>query len=155
MIFLEIIAANHTTHSDLKDYIYHTLQLSYARMAIDQIYQLFPSEFQVLKNNRVIHLRYNRGIVEGWFRRGGGGGRGGCAPSYSVDSCLQWSNGVWWVEVLSYHVFFWYVLSHNLICMINYQHFADLGTVMVWCGLDGGGGGVAVSLWVVFFSSSI
>ena len=59
------------------------------------------------KNNRVIHLRYNRGIVEGWFRRGGGGGggRGGCAPSYSVDSCLQRSIGVWWVEVLSYHVF--------------------------------------------------
>ena len=28
-----------------------------------------------------------------------------CAPSYSVDSCLQRSNGVWWVEVLSYHVF--------------------------------------------------
>ena len=61
------------------------------------------------ENNRVIHLRYNRGFVEGWFRRGGGGGggegRGGCAPSYSVDSCLQRSNGVWWVEVLSYHVF--------------------------------------------------
>ena len=37
----------------------------------------------------------------GWRR----GGRGGCAPSYSVDSCLQRSNGVWWVEVLSYHVF--------------------------------------------------
>ena len=46
-----------------------------------------------------------------------------------------------------------------LVCTVSqshlhdYQHFADLGTVMVWCGLDGGG--VAVSLWVVFFSSSI
>ena len=97
--------------------------------------------------------------MEGWFRRGGGGGgggggRGGCAPSYSVDSCLQWSNGVWWVEVLSYHVF----LSSCLVSqshLHDYQHFADLGTVMVWCGLDGGGGGVAVSLWVAFFSSSI
>ena len=29
------------------------------------------------KNNRVIHLRYSRGIVEGWSRRGGGGGGGG------------------------------------------------------------------------------
>ena len=48
-----------------------------------------------------------------------------------------------------------------LVCTVSqshlhdYQHFADLGTVMVWCGLDGGGGRVAVSLWVVFFSSSI
>ena len=71
----------------------------------------------------------------------GGGGRGGCAPSYSVDSCLQWSNGVWWVEVLSYHVFLsssgMYVSQSHLH---DYQHFADLGTVMVWCGLDGGGG---------------
>ena len=34
-----------------------------------------------------------------------------------------------------------------LVCTVSqshlhdYQHFADLGTVMVWCGLDGGGGG--------------
>ena len=39
------------------------------------------------------------------FAEGVAGGRGGCAPSYSVDSCLQRSNGVWWVEVLSYRVF--------------------------------------------------
>ena len=38
----------------------------------------------------------------------GGGGRGGCAPSYSVDSCWQRSSGVGWVEVLSYHVFLSY-----------------------------------------------
>ena len=34
-----------------------------------------------------------------------------------------------------------------LVCTVSqshlhdYQHFADLGTVMVWCGLDGGGSG--------------
>ena len=48
------------------------------------------------------------------FAEGVAGGRGGCAPSYSVDSCLQWSNGVWWVEVLSYHVF---LSSYGMYCL--------------------------------------
>ena len=95
-------------------------------------------------------------VVEGWFRRGGGGVRGGCAcaPSYSVDSCLQWSNGVWWVEVLSYHVF---LSSSGMYCLTISS--AWLSTFCRLGDRDGlvriGRGGVAVSLWVVFFSSSI
>ena len=43
-----------------------------------------------------------------------------------------------------------------LVCTVSqshlhdYQHFADLGTVMVWSGLDGGGGGE----WRSFCGSS-
>ena len=72
--------------------------------------------------NRINQMKYNRmhkDLNELWkdgFAEGvaGGGGRGGCAPSYSVDSCLQWSNGVWWVEVLSYHVF---LSSSGIYCL--------------------------------------
>ena len=71
--------------------------------------------------NRINQMKYNRmhkDLNELWkdgFAEGvAGGGRGGCAPSYSVDSCLQWSNGVWWVEVLSYHVF---LSSSGMYCL--------------------------------------
>ena len=79
-----------------------------------------------------------------------GGGRGGCAPSYSVDSCLQWSNGVWWVKVLSYHVL---LSSSGMYCLIISS--AWLSTFCRLRDRDGlvriGQGGVAVSLWVFFF----
>ena len=43
-----------------------------------------------------------------------------------------------------------------LVCTVSqshlhdYQHFADLGTMMVWCGLDGGGGSGGLSVGRLF-----
>ena len=43
-----------------------------------------------------------------------------------------------------------------LVCTVSqshlhdYQHFADLGTVMVWCGLDGGWGSGDLSVGRLF-----
>ena len=84
--------------------------------------------------NRINQMRYNRmhkdfnelwkdGFAEGVA--GGGGGRCGCAPSYSVDSCLQWSNGVWWVEVLSYHVF---LSSSGMYCCMILTSLSQCGS---------------------------
>ena len=78
---------------------------------------------------------------------GGGGGRSGCAPSYSVDSCLQWSNGVWCVEVLSYHVF---LSSSGMYCLTIssawLSTFCRLGDRdgLVRIGRGGGSGGLSV-----------
>ena len=82
------------------------------------------------------------------FAEGVAEGRGGCAPSYSVDSCFQWSNGVWWVEVLSYHVFLSSSgMSHNLICMII-NILPTWGPW--WSGADWTGGSGSLSVGRLF-----
>ena len=108
-------------------------------------FKLCRTSYSTSDDNRPIT---SADISQGWFRRGCGGGRGGCAPSYSVDSCLQRSNGVWWVEVLSCHVF---LSSSGMYCLTISS--AWLSTFCRLGDRDGlvriGRGGVAVSLWVV------
>ena len=72
---------------------------------------------EIQQDAQRLNNRMHKDLNELWkdgFAEGVAGGRGGCAPSYSVDSCLQWSNGVWWVEVLSYHVF---LSSSGMYCL--------------------------------------
>ena len=90
----------------------------------------------------------------GW--RGGGGVVAVFHPILWIAACsgLMGWGGSKCCPIMSSCLLLVFTVSQSHLH--DYQHFADLGTVMVWCGLDGvGGGGVAVSLWVVFFSSSI
>ena len=80
-------------------------------------------------------------VVEGWFRRGGGGGGGVVAvlhPILWIAACsgLMECGGSKCCPIMSSCLLLVCTVSQSHLH--DYQHFADLGTVMVWCGLDGG-----------------
>ena len=95
--------------------------------------------------NRINQMRYNRmhkDLNELWkdgFAEGVAGGGGVVAvlhPILWMAACLKCC------PIMSSCLLLVCTVSQSHLH--DYQHFADLGTVMIWCGLDGGSGGLSV-----------